>query len=134
MWLCTKTTDRFKLVFQGDPAISGDGEDWIPLDQASTEEGKDPDVFVCRPLNSDECFRIIQATRKDQTFLSFASMLGVVEIHTGKRVVDDSTEIQAILENAQNMGPILSLSAAIFQVSREGLDSMTFRGSRSSVE
>ena len=134
MWLCTKTTDRFKLVYQGDPAVSGDGDTWIPFDQATIEEGKTPDVFVCRPLNSDECFRIIQATRKDQTFLSFASMLGVVEIQTDGRVVDDSTEIQAILENAQNMGPILSLSAIIFQVSREGLDSMPFRDPSPSME
>ena len=134
MWLCTKTTDRFQLVFEGDPAVESNGTDWIPLDQATIKKGENADVFVCRPLNSDECFRIIQATQKDQAFLSFASMLGVVEIHTDGRVLKESQEIQNVLENAQNMAPIMSLSAVIFQVSREGLESLPFRASRSPVE
>ena len=115
MWLCTKTTDRFQLVFEGDPAVDSNGTDWIPLDQATIKKGENADVFVCRPLNSDECFRIIQATQKDQAFLSFASMLGVVEIHTDGRVLKESQEIQNVLENAQNMAPIMSLSAVILQ-------------------
>ena len=134
MFLCTKTTDRFKLVFQGDPAVEGEGESWIPLDQATILKGQSADVFVCRPLNSDECFRIIQATQKDQTFISFAAMLGVVEIETDGRKLEKPEEIHPILENAQNMGPILSLAAVIFQVSREGLDSINFRDPRPSME
>jgi len=134
MWLCTKTTDRFQLVFEGDPAVESDGNDWIPLDQATLVEGQTPDVFVCRPLNSDECFRIIQATRKDQAFLSFASLLGIVEIQTDGRTIKEPSEIQAILENAQNMSPIMSLSAVIFGVSREGLQSLPFRPPRPPVE
>ena len=128
MFLCTKTTDRFKLVFQGDPAVEGEGESWIPLDQATILKGQSADVFVCRP------FRIIQATQKDQTFISFAAMLGVVEIETDGRKLEKPEEIHPILENAQNMGPILSLAAVIFQVSREGLDSINFRDPRPSME
>tara|TARA_Y100001973_G_scaffold105969_1_gene181262 strand:+ start:2675 stop:3079 length:405 start_codon:yes stop_codon:yes gene_type:complete len=134
MFLATKTADRFELVFEGDPAVSGEGTGWIPLDQATIKKGEAADVFVCRPLNSDECFRIMQATKKDAAFLSFAASLGVVEIRSGKKKIEDSEEIQEILDNAQNMAPILSLASTIFQVSREGLDALPFRPSGPPVE
>jgi hypothetical protein len=134
MWLCTKTTDRFKLVFQGDPAVEGDGDGWIPEDKADIRKGEAADVFVCRPLNADECFRIIQATQKNPSFMAYAAALGVTEIHTGGRVIDSADEIEEILENAQNMGPIMALASTIFQVSREGLDVLPFRSKGDPVE
>ena len=134
MFLCTKTTDRFKLVYEDDPAVDATGAGWIPLDQATIKEGEKADVFVCRPLNSDECFRIMQATKKDQSFLVFAASLGVVEIETNGRTITDADENQQILDNAQNLAPILTLASTIFQISREGLDQLPFRDSSTAVE
>lgn len=134
MWLTTKTTDRFCLVYEGDDAVNADGDEWIPADRADYVEGKKADKFFCRPLNADECFRIIQATQRDSSFIAFASHLGVVKIECDGRSIEDADQIKEILDNAQNMGPILKLSNAIFQVSREGLDALPFRDSGVTVE
>ena len=134
MWLTTKTTDRFCLVYQGDPAVEGSGEDWIAEDKADYVEGEQADKFYCRPLNSDECFRILQAMQRDASTISFAAHLGVVKIESGGKSIEDDEQIRDILDNAQNMAPLLKLSQAIFQVSREGLDALPFRDGGASVE
>ena len=114
--------------------MESEGLEWVPEDQAKIVEGHAPDVFECRPLNSDECFRIIQATQKDSVFLCYAAMLGVTQVESGGQTITEHKEIKAILDNAQNMTPIMALAQTIFQVSREGLDVLPFRHSRSSVE
>lgn len=134
MFLATKTTDRFQLVFSKDPAVIAEDDGWIPLDKAEIKPGESPDVFTCRPLNGDECLRILTACGKDPTFLVFAAHLGVEEIDTDGSKITEESEIQKILKNAQNMEAVHSLANSIFQVSREGLEVLPFRNARVTVE
>lgn len=133
-FLVVKKTDEFRLVYEGDPAVkAGDSSPtWILEDKAELEAGERPDVLVCRPLGSDEVLRIVNAIEVDSSLIVSAAALGVVKIEQADgTVVQEAKEIREVLNLAQNLEAVTSLAQTIFEASREGLDSLPFRGSGS---
>ena len=132
--MVVKKTDQFRLVYEGDPAVkSGDSSPtWILEEKAELEAGERADVLVCRPLGSDEVLRIVNAIEVDSSLIVSAAALGVVKIEQADgTVVQEAKEIREVLNLAQNLEAVTSLAQTIFEASREGLDSLPFRGSGS---
>ena len=135
-FLIVKKTDTFRLVYEGDPAVkpSEEAHTWIPEEKAEIRAGERPDVIVGRPLGSDEVLRIVNALEVDPSLIVSAAALGVVKIEQADgSVIEEAKEIREVLNLAQNLEAVSSLAQTIFEASREGLDSLPFRGSSSQV-
>ena len=133
-FLIVKKTDTFRLVYEGDPAVkpSEEAHTWIPEEQAEIVAGERPDVLIARPLGSDEVLRIVNALEVDPSLIVSAAALGVVKIEQGDgTIIEEASEIREVLNLAQNLEAVSSLAQTIFEASREGLDALPFRGSRS---
>lgn len=132
MFLCTRTEDRFRLVYEGDPAVkSKKGQDpaWIPEEGATIRSGEKPDVMVCRPLSSDEVIRVVHLADKDPAAMIFCASLGVTEIQRGDgERIEDPEKIREITNHPGNLEAIAALAQAIHAASSEGLASLPFRG------
>jgi hypothetical protein len=130
-FLVVKKTDNFRLVFEGDPAVksSESPPTWLQEEKAELESGERPDVLVCRPLGSDEVLRIVNAIEVDSSLIVSAAALGVVKIEQADgTIIEEPKEIRDVLNMAQNLEAVTSLAQTIFEASREGLDSLPFRG------
>ena len=133
-FLVVKKTDQFRLVYEGDPAVkSGDSSPtWILEEKAELEAGERADVLVCRPLGSDEVLRIVNAIEVDSSLIVSAAALGVVKIEQADgSTIEEGKDVRAVLNDAQNLHAVTQLAQTIFEASREGLDSLPFRGSSS---
>ena len=132
MFLCTRTEDRFRLVYEGDPAVkSKKGRDpaWIPEADAVVRSGEKPDVMVCRPLNSDEVIRVVTIAEQDPAAMIFCASIGIVSVERGDgETVDDTEEIHKIVNHPGNMEAMGALAQAIHAASSEGLAALPFRG------
>ncbi len=131
MFLCTRTEDRFRLVYEGDPAVkSKKGQDpaWIPEEGATIRSGEKPDVMVCRPLNSDEVIRVVTLAEQDPAAMIFCASIGVVSIERGDgQRLEGVEEINAVVNHPGNMEAMGALAQAIHAASSEGLASLPFR-------
>lgn len=132
MFLCTRTGDRFRLVYEGDPAVKvkkGTDPAWIPESKAKIKSGEKPDVMVCRVLNSDEIIRVVTLAAEDPAAMIWCASIGVVAIERGTgEIIDDPDKIREITNHAGNISAIGSLAQAIHGASSEGLASLPFRG------
>jgi len=136
-FLLTKTTDSFRLVYEGDPALKGQeegGPEWIEESKAKIRSGQKPDVMICRPLSGDEILRIMIALEEDASLIVQAAALGVKSIEMGSgESVDDPQDVRSILSHAGNLDAITSLAQTIVHVSREGVDDLPFRSARAQM-
>ena len=133
-FLIVKKTDTFRLVYEGDPAVkpSEEAHTCISEEKAEIIAGERPDVIVGRPLGSDEVLRIVNALEVDPSLIVSAAALGVVKIEQADgSVIEEAKEIREVLNLAQNLEAVSSLAQTIFEASREGLESLPFRGSGS---
>ena len=129
-FLYTRTNQRFRLVWEGDPALkSKKGSDaWVPEEKAKLKSGKRPDVMICRPLSGDEILRIVSVVEEDPSMIIHAAALGVVAIEQGDGAkIEDPDEIRKVIGHARNLEAMSQLAQAIFQASRGGVDSLPFR-------
>ena len=136
-FLVVSKKDTFRLVFQGDPAIKFDGDQpaWVAEHLAEKNAGETPDVLLCRCLNSDEVLRIVNAVEEDASLIFYAAALGVKAIHQSNGdVIDKPEKIREVLNHAENLQAVTALAQAIFAASREGADSLPFRGSGSQIQ
>ena len=136
-FLLTKTSDHFRLVYEGDPALKGQeegGPEWIEEKKAKIRSGQKPDVMVCRPLSGDEILRIMLALEEDGSLIVQAAALGVksIELGTGEKITEPQ-EVREVLSHAGNLDSVTSLAQTIVHVSREGVDDLPFRSSRTKM-
>lgn len=136
-FLVTKTTDRFSLVWEGDPAVKAKKgqQSWISVDAATLKSGQKPDVMICRPLSGDEVLRIVTAVEHEPSLIVQAAALGVVSIEmgTGERI-DDPQGVRDVLLHAANLESVTELAQSVFVASREGVDALPFRHESPQVE
>ena len=132
MFLCTRTEDRFRLVYEGDPAVkSKKGRDpaWIPEADAVVRSGEKPDVMVCRPLNSDEVSRVGTLADQDPAAMIWCAGIGTVAIERGDgERIEDADKIREITNHPGNLESMAALAQAIHKASSEGLAALPFRG------
>lgn len=135
-FLVVSKKDTFRLVYEGDPAIKFEGDDpsWIAENLAEKHSGETPDVLICRPLGCDEVLRVVNAVETDASLIVYAAALGVKAIHQSNgEVIEKPERIREVLNHAENLQAITALAQAIFAVSREGIDSLPFRGQGSEI-
>jgi hypothetical protein len=136
-FLVVRKKDTFRLVWEGDPAIKYEGDDpkWISETIAEKNSGEDPDVIVCRALGSDEVLRIVNAIEADASLIVAAASLGVKKIlKADGEEISDPEKVREILNHAENLDAVTALAQAIFSASREGAESLPFRGSGSEIQ
>ena len=130
-FLITLTDERFRLVWQGDPAVktADDGGDleWIAEERAELVAGELPDVVVARAISASELLRVSQLMEEDPGVIVHCAVLGVVEVITDGKTVSDPEKVRAILTHAGNVEAIGPLCQAIIAVSREGCGALPFR-------
>ena len=136
-FLLTKTTDTFRLVYEGDPALKGnkDGpQEWIEESKAKPQSGKKPDVMECRPLSADEVLRILVACDEDPSLVVLAAAMGVKAIELGDgETITEPKEVRRVLSHAGNLHAVTSLAQAIMHVSREGVHDLPVRNARAKM-
>ena len=137
MFLKTRVTDRYALVYQGDPAVinkvdkkSTEKPDlvWIEKETADIAAGKKPDVIICRPLNADESIRLASAVAKDQSMILYLALLCVIEIQLGDGTkITEHDKKQEILNHSGNLEGLCALASKILEVSQAGIETLPFR-------